>query len=74
MRTSLSVPPPDQANCLRCKANAAAKGIQEMVDALQTERDEWMGRARSAERRNGAYEDEIFDLKRQLRELQEKAA
>lgn len=66
MRTSLSAPLSEQASCLRCKANAAAKSIQDMVDALQNERDEWMARARSAERRNGAYEDEIYDLKQKL--------
>ena len=74
MRTSLNAPPPDQASCLRCKANNAAKSIQEMVNALQDERDNWMGRARAAERIQQAQCDEIYELQQQLKKLQGEAA
>lgn len=74
VRCSNQVPSTDEARCLRCRTTDAATSIQQLVDKLQGERDEFLARATRAERQNGAYEDEIFDLKKQLAELQEKAA
>lgn len=74
MRTSLNAPPPDQATCLRCKANNAAQSIQELVNALQDERDTWMGRARVAERIQGEQCDEIAALRGEIAALKGRAA
>lgn len=68
VRCSKQAPSTDETKCLRCRAGDASSQIQALVDKLQDERDEWMARARKAERLTDEQCDQIYELQRQLKE------
>src|SRR5688572_4789938 len=67
-------PSPEQAKCLGCRADEEMAHAQRLVRDLVRERDEWMARARQAERVNGDMCDRIAELEEQLRAKEGAAA
>lgn len=59
-------PSPEQAKCLGCRVDDEMAHAQKLVRDLVRERDEWMVRARKAERDNGDLCDRIAELEEQL--------
>ncbi len=62
VRTAGQVPAHEEAKCLRCRTTGAAQQIQELVDKLQGERDEYWARATKAEKENETLLDRIHEL------------